>query len=65
MSRKNRDDRYNSSGCKDMTAYNAMRNIKKEERRRLIEKLKEVAGQHGYEIISIIRLKELECENFD
>jgi len=62
MNRK-RDDRFNSSGCKDMTAYRAMKNIKKEERRRLIEKLNEVARQHGYEIISIIRLKELECED--
>ena len=58
------DDRMNSSGCKDMTAYRAMKNIKKEERRALIVKLKELANQHGYEIISIIRLKELECDDF-
>lgn len=58
-----RDDRFNSSGCKDMTAYKAMRNIKKEERRQLIEKLKEVANKQGYEIISIIRLRELECDD--
>lgn len=64
MSRK-KDDRYNSSGCKDMTAYEAMKNIKKEERKRLIEKLNEVAKEHGYKIISDIRLKELECEEFD
>lgn len=63
MNRK-RDDRFNSSGCNDMTAYKAMCNIKKEERRQLIEKLNEVAREHGYEIISIIRLKELECEDF-
>lgn len=62
MNRK-RDDRFNSSGCKDMTAYKAMKNIKKEERRRLIEKLNEVAKEHGYEITSVIRLKELECED--
>lgn len=58
------DDRMNSSGCKDMTAYRAMKNIKKEERRALIVKLKELANQHGYDIISIIRLKELECDDF-
>ncbi|MEE1351755.1 MAG: hypothetical protein UHM23_06865 [Clostridia bacterium] len=58
------DERNNSSGCKDMTAYRAMRNIKKEERRALIMKMKELANQHGYEIISIIRLKELECDDY-
>ena len=58
------DDRMNSSGCKDMTAYRAMKNIKKEERRSLIVKLKELANQHGHEIISIIRLNELECDDF-
>ena len=58
------DDRMNSSGCKAMTAYRAMKNIKKEERRALIVKLKELANQHGYDIISIIRLKELECDDF-
>ena len=39
------DERHNSSGCKDMTAYRAMRNIKKEERRALIMKMKELAEQ--------------------
>lgn len=58
------DDRMNASGCKDMTAYRAMKSIKKEERRALIIKLKELANQHGYDIISIIRLRELECDEF-
>lgn len=58
------DERHNTSGCKDMTAYRAMRNIKKEERRALIMKMKELAEQHGYEIISIIRLRELECDEY-
>ena len=58
------DERNYSSGCKVMKAYRAMRNIKKEERRALIMKMKERANQHGYEIISIIRLKELECDDF-
>ena len=58
------DDRMNASGCKDMTAYRAMKSIKKEERRALIIKLKELANQHGYDIISSIRLRELECDEF-
>ena len=52
----NNDERYNSSGCKDITAYRALRSIKKQERRELIQKLKELANHHGYDIISIIRL---------
>jgi len=51
---------YNASGCIDTTAYEAIKNIKKEERRELIKKLKDLANQYGYDIISIIRLKELE-----
>ena len=52
----NNDERYNSSGCKDITAYRALRSVKKQERRELIQKLKELANHHGYDIISIIRL---------
>ena len=52
--------RYNDSGLKDMTAYIALRKIQRAERQNLIHKLKEIAKQHGYEIVSIIRLKEME-----
>ena len=33
------DDRNNQSGCYDPTAYNALRKIKKDERRALIQKM--------------------------
>ena len=43
-----------------MTAYIALRKIQREERQKLIHKLKDIAKQHGYEIVNIIRLKEIE-----
>ncbi len=60
-----KDERCNSSGCLDYTAYKAMKKIKKEERRALIYKMKDLANQYGYEIISIIRLRELEDEHYE
>ena len=63
MKRYKDNERENASGYADMTAYKAIRHIKKEERRALIYKLKTLANQNGYEIISIIRLKELESED--
>ena len=33
-----RQDKYNSSGCLDMTAYLALRNIEREENRKAAEK---------------------------
>ena len=38
-------DKYNSSGCLDMTAYLALRNIEREERRLKIQKDKQ-AGRN-------------------
>lgn len=49
----------NTSGCTDKTAYEAMRNVRREERRNLIAELKSVAQNHGYMITSKIILKEL------
>lgn len=60
MANNKNEEFYNASGCIDTTAYEAIKNIKKEERRELIKKLKDLANQNGYDIISIIRLKELE-----
>ena len=54
------DERHNISGCKDTTAYEAMQNIRREERRALIGKLKSLANSYGYRIVSTIRLKELD-----
>lgn len=60
MNNRKPDMRYNDSGLKDMTAYIALRKIQREERQKLIHKLKDIAKQHGYEIVNIIRLKEME-----
>ena len=62
---KNPDLRYNNSGYADMTAYEALQNVRREERRQLIAELKEVAKKHGYKITSTIELKELEDCNSD
>ena len=40
--------RRNSSGCTDVTAYEAIKNVRREERRRLIAELKALANKHGY-----------------
>ena len=58
MAYNKNDEMYNASGCKDITAYKAIKNIQKQERRELIQKLKEVANQRGYDIVSTICLKE-------
>ncbi|MDO5396332.1 MAG: hypothetical protein Q4G33_00185 [bacterium] len=43
-----------------MTAYQAIRNVEREERKKLIADIAELAARRGYEIVSPIRLKELE-----
>ena len=55
------DFRYNASSCRDNTAHEAISNIQREERRNLITALKALANQHGYKIVSLIELEELEC----
>lgn len=47
-----KDPRYNASGCKDLTAYEALSNIEREERRlkKLISALHTVADLAGYTI---------------
>ena len=56
---------YNESGCIDKTAYEALKNVRREERRALIELLKLTAEKHGYEITSRIDLKEIKEVDFD
>lgn len=53
-------DFLNGSGCKDFTAYEAIKKIRREEKRRLISELKELAERRGYRITSAIRLEEIE-----
>ena len=52
------NDRLNSSGCSDITAYEAMKAVRREERRNLIAELKALANRHG--IVSTIRLKDMD-----
>ena len=54
------NDRLNGSGCVDMTAYEAMKAVRREERRNLIAELKALANKHGYRIVSTIRLKDMD-----
>ena len=57
---KQENDRLNSSGCTDITAYEAMKAVRREERRNLIAELKALANRHGYRIVSTIRLKDMD-----
>ena len=54
------NDRRNSSGCTDATAYEAIKNVRREERRRLIAELKALANKHGYKIVNTIQLKDMD-----
>lgn len=54
------NDILNGSGCTDITAYEAMKAVRREERRNLIAELKALANRHGYRIVSTIRLKDME-----
>ena len=54
------NDRHNGSGCTDITAYEAMKAVRREERRTLIAELKALANRHGYRIVSTIRLKDMD-----
>lgn len=54
------NDRLNGSGYADITAYEAMKAVRREERRNLIAELKALANRHGYRIVSTIRLKDME-----
>ena len=57
---RHENDRINSSGCADITAYEAIKNVRREERRRLIAELKALANKDGYRIVSTIQLKDMD-----
>ncbi len=61
---KNPNEKYNESGCTDSTAYIAIQNVRREERRQLITELKTLANRRGYRIVSTIRLKEIGGEDW-
>ena len=54
------NEKLNSSGCLDKTAYEAIKNVRRKERKKLIADIAELAARRGYEIVSPIRLNELE-----
>lgn len=57
------DFRYNDSGYPDLTAFEAINNVRREERKQLISELKALANKYGYRIVSIIQLKEIESDS--
>ena len=57
------NDRLNGSGCADITAYEEMKAVRREERRNLKAELEAIANKKGYIIVSTIRLKDMEGEH--
>lgn len=53
------NEKLNSSGCLDKTAFEAIKNVRREERKKLIAEIKELAARYGYEIDCRIDLKEI------
>lgn len=51
--------KYNDSGYMDSTAYEALKNIQREERHHLISELKKLAQKYGYMIVSTIELRAM------
>ena len=52
-------EKYNQSGYKDMTAFEAVQNVRREERRKLSAEIKALALSHGYIITGQINIKEI------
>ena len=48
-----------------MTAYEALHNVQREERRNLITAIKALAKERGYKIINVIELEELEGDMYE
>ena len=57
---KKPDSRYNDSSCIDMTAYEAIENVRREERKKLISEIKKLAKDRGYRITNVIEIEEIE-----
>lgn len=53
------NEKLNASGCKDLTAYEALKAVRREERKNLVNELKALANERGYRITSVIRLEEI------
>ena len=56
------DIKYNKSGYADTTAYEAMKNVQREERKQIVSQMQEIAKKYGYKIINRIELKALNSD---
>jgi hypothetical protein len=56
------DIKYNKSGYVDTTAYEAMKNVQREERKQIVSQMQEIAKKYGYKIINRIELKALNSD---
>lgn len=65
MNTRKPDFRFNESGYRDNTSFEALMNIRREERKQLIYEIKALANKHGYRIVSIIKLRELDGDKND
>ena len=52
-------EKLNASSCKDETAYKAIKNIRRGERKRLIADILTLVASRGYKITNNIRLEEI------
>ena len=52
-------EKFNQSGYRDMTAYEAVQSVRREERRKLIAEIKALARKHGSRITGQINIKEI------
>ena len=59
------DMKFNDSGYTDLTAYEALKKVRQEERRTLISEMKALANKYGYRIVNTIELKEIEDDFYD
>lgn len=54
-----KNDYYNGSGCRDMTAYHAINNIDSEERaRKLISKINKLCYEYGFAMESRLVIRD-------
>ncbi len=51
---------FNTSGCKDITTYAAIRSVQYDEKKKLIAELKAYAEKRGYRIVGVVRLEKIE-----
>ena len=56
-----KSDKYNASGCKDLTAYKALRNIDSEKRfKKLLAEIFRVCNKYGFHLEERITVRDKE-----